>query len=109
MLSEDVRVCGIRTNKSKKDQLHAEMECVWRFRRQSPRRSPPGAARATRRRGEPFDDETGLPESEMGHRLTGVSFYTHAIEFMDMRSLVCSCRRRATALRDVRQDVIPDP
>ncbi|MEZ0108591.1 integrase [Catenulispora sp. EB89] len=91
MLSHDVRVWGIRTNRNKKKTTYtlrwsvAGRDFPQTFAVKALAESRRAEFVAAQRRGEPFDDETGLPEPEMRHRLTGVSFYTHAMEFMDMK------------------------
>ncbi|GAA1990322.1 tyrosine-type recombinase/integrase [Catenulispora subtropica] len=91
MLSHDVRVWGIRTNKRKTKTSYTLRWSVrgkdfpQTFAVKALAESRRSELTAAQRRGEAFDDETGLPESEMRHRLTSVSFYVNAMEFMDMK------------------------
>ena len=91
MLSHDVRVWGIRTNKNKGRPTYTLRWSVvgkdfpQTFTVKALAESRRMELMAAQRRGEAFDDETGLPESEMRHRLTSVSFYTNAMEFVDMK------------------------
>lgn len=91
MFSHDVRVWGIRTNKNKGRPTYTLRWSVvgkdfpQTFAVKALAESRRTELMAAQRRGEAFDDETGLPESEMRHRLTSVSFYMNAMEFVDMK------------------------
>lgn len=91
MLSHDVRVWGIRTNKNKKKTTYtlrwsvAGKDFPQTFAVKALAESRRSDFVAAQRRGEQFDAETGLPESEMRHLLTSVSFYENAMEYMDMK------------------------
>ena len=108
LLTHDVRVWGIRTNKRKTKTTYtlrwsvAGKDFPQTFAVKALAESRRSELTAAQRRGEAFDDDTGLPESEMRHRLTSVSFYANAMEFMDMKwpALETGSRRtlaRATA------------
>ncbi|WP_194891347.1 tyrosine-type recombinase/integrase [Catenulispora pinisilvae] len=91
MLSHDVRIWGIRAYKGKKRTTYtlrwsvASSNFPETFTVKALAESRRVELVAAQRRGEPFDDMAGLPESEMRHRLTSVSFYVNAMEFMDMK------------------------
>lgn len=90
MLSHDVRIWGIRTNRNKKTSYTLRWSVAGKdfpqtFAVKALAESRRADFIAAQRRGEAFDDGTGLPDSEMRHRLTSVTFYANAIEFMDMK------------------------
>lgn len=66
---------------------------------------------AAQRRGEAFDTDTGRPESEMRQHLTGVSWYDHTVEYVDMMwpSLEPGTRRTlASSLATVTMALVAD-
>jgi len=64
------------------------------------------------RRGEAFDDESGLPESEKRQLAADVVWYDHAVAFLDMKwpALEAGSRRAlATSLATVTLALVADP
>ncbi|OLE28991.1 MAG: hypothetical protein AUG49_00815 [Catenulispora sp. 13_1_20CM_3_70_7] len=117
MYSHDVRVWGIRTNKRKTKTSYTLRWSVrgkdfpQTFAVKALAESRRSELTAAQRRGEAFDEESGLPESEMRHRLTSVSFYVNAVEFMDMKwpALEPGSRRTlASALATVTLALVDD-
>jgi hypothetical protein len=111
-------VWGIRTNKNKKRTTYtlrwsvAGKDFPQTFAVKALAESRRADFIAAQRRGEAFDDGTGLPDSEMRHRLTSVTFYANAIEFMDMKwpALGPGSRRTlAEALATVTLALVDDP
>ena len=91
MLSYDVRVWGIRANKGMRRTTYTLRWFVFgrvfskTYVTKALAENRRAELIAALRRGEPFDKQHGLPESEIRLRLTSVTFYAHAQEFMDMK------------------------